>query len=201
MGYDDLKVTEANKFLVAVAGGERENCSVDDALVGGRGGGRGRALRRRRRLAQGPRRRRHDRGPAGLSVMAEPPRRPTIIDVAARAGVSKSLVSAGHAGDPRVAESSRLRIEETARELGYRTNWAARSPSTLRSGTVGVLVADLHNPWFVEIVDPLRTVLHDAGLDTLLTSAVTPGPRAGSGPAWTPARWRRCGPSRSRGWS
>ena len=67
--------------------------------------------------------------------MAEPPRRPTIIDVAARAGVSKSLVSLAMRGDPRVAESSRLRIEEAARELGYRTNWAARSLSTLRSGT------------------------------------------------------------------
>ena len=32
MGYDDLKVTEAKKFLVAVVGGERWNCSVDDAL-------------------------------------------------------------------------------------------------------------------------------------------------------------------------
>jgi DNA-binding LacI/PurR family transcriptional regulator len=108
-----------------------------------------------------------------------PVRRPTIIDVAAHAGVSKSLVSLAMRGDPRVAESSRLRIEEAARELGYRTNWAARSLSTLRSGTVGVLVADLHNPWFVEIVDPLRTVLHEAGLDTLLTSGVMPGPRAG----------------------
>jgi DNA-binding LacI/PurR family transcriptional regulator len=110
---------------------------------------------------------------------ASPGRRPTIIDVAARAGVSKSLVSLAMRGDPRVAESSRLRIEEAARELGYRTNWAARSLSTLRSGTVGVLVADLHNPWFVEIVDPLRTVLHEAGLDTLLTSGVMPGSRAG----------------------
>ena len=88
--------------------------------------------------------------------MGDPARRPTIIDVAARAGVSKSLVSLAMRGDPRVAESSRLRIEEAVRELGYRTNWAARSLSTLRSGTVGVLVADLHNPWFVEIVDPLR---------------------------------------------
>lgn len=111
--------------------------------------------------------------------MGEPTRRPTIIDVAARAGVSKSLVSLAMRGDPRVAESSRLRIEEAVRELGYWTNWAARSLSTLRSGTVGVLVADLHNPWFVEIVDPLRTVLHEAGLDTLLSSAVMPGPRAG----------------------
>jgi predicted dehydrogenase len=32
MGYDDLKVTEAKRFLVAVAGGERRNCSVHDAL-------------------------------------------------------------------------------------------------------------------------------------------------------------------------
>ena len=32
MGYDDLKVTEAKKFLVAVAGGERRSCSIDDAL-------------------------------------------------------------------------------------------------------------------------------------------------------------------------
>src|SRR4029453_14808780 len=32
MGYDDLKVTEARKFLVAVAGGGRRNCSVGDAL-------------------------------------------------------------------------------------------------------------------------------------------------------------------------
>jgi hypothetical protein len=32
MGYDDLKVIEAKKFLVAVTGGERQNCSIDDAL-------------------------------------------------------------------------------------------------------------------------------------------------------------------------
>ncbi|HET9555843.1 MAG TPA: hypothetical protein VFS70_01805, partial [Actinomycetota bacterium] len=30
--YDDLKVTEAKKFLVAVAGGERRSCSIDGAL-------------------------------------------------------------------------------------------------------------------------------------------------------------------------
>jgi DNA-binding LacI/PurR family transcriptional regulator len=116
-----------------------------------------------------------------LEPRPAPHRRPTIIDVAARAGVSKSLVSLAMRGDPRVGESSRRRIERAAAELGYRTNWAARSLSTLRSGTVGVLVADLHNPWFVEIVDPLRTVLHEAGLDTLLTSGVQPGPRAGEG--------------------
>jgi hypothetical protein len=31
MGYDDLKVVEAKKFLVAVAGGERRNSTIEDA--------------------------------------------------------------------------------------------------------------------------------------------------------------------------
>jgi hypothetical protein len=31
MGYDDLKVIEAKKFLAAVAGGERANATIDDA--------------------------------------------------------------------------------------------------------------------------------------------------------------------------
>src|SRR5215218_6615685 len=105
---------------------------------------------------------------------AAPARRPTIIDVAARAGVSKSLVSLAMRGDPRVAESSRLRIEEAARELGYRTNWAARSLSAVRSGAVGVLVADLRNPWSMDVVEAASQVLEEAGLTTLLTSAVLP---------------------------
>jgi hypothetical protein len=178
MGYDDLKVTEAKKFLVAVVGGERRNCSVDDALSAAEvvaAAERPPPTAAGRRSPPSPVRPRP--GGAGASWRSRRAGRPSSTGRPRR--VSKSLVSLAMRGDPRVAESSRLRIEEAARELGYRTNWAARSLSTLRSGTVGVLVADLHNPWFVEIVDPLRTVLHDAGLDTLLTSAVMPGPRAG----------------------
>ena len=108
--------------------------------------------------------------------MAEPatglPRRPTIRDVAERAGVSKSLVSLVMRGEPLVRDDKRRRVQEAAAELGYRTNWAARSLSALRSGTVGVLAADLRNPWSMDVVEAVGQALEEARLTTLLTSAV-----------------------------
>jgi DNA-binding LacI/PurR family transcriptional regulator len=111
--------------------------------------------------------------------VAGPPRRPTIRDVAERAGVSKSLVSLVMRGEPLVRDDKRRRVRQAAAELGYRTNWAARSLSAVRSGTVGVLAADLRNPWSMDIVEAVGRVLEEAGLTTLLTSAVLPMRAAG----------------------
>ena len=115
--------------------------------------------------------------------MAEPaaglPRRPTIRDVAERAGVSKSLVSLVMRGEPLVRDDKRRRVQQAAAELGYRTNWAARSLSAVRSGTVGVLAADLRNPWSMDIVEAVGRALEKARLTTLLTSAVLPSGAAG----------------------
>jgi DNA-binding LacI/PurR family transcriptional regulator len=105
---------------------------------------------------------------------AGPARRPTIRDVAERAGVSKSLVSLVMRGEPLVREDKRQRVLRAADELGYRPNWAARSLSAVRSGAVGVLVADLRNPWSMDVVEAVGQVLEGAGLTTLLTSAVLP---------------------------
>jgi DNA-binding LacI/PurR family transcriptional regulator len=111
--------------------------------------------------------------------VAGPLRRPTIRDVAERAGVSKSLVSLVMRGEPLVREDKRRRVEQAAAELGYRTNWAARSLSALRSGTVGVLAADLRNPWSMDVVEAIGRALEAARLATLLTSAVLPSSAAG----------------------
>jgi DNA-binding LacI/PurR family transcriptional regulator len=108
-------------------------------------------------------------------------RRPTIRDVAARAGVSKSLVSLVMRGEPMVREEKRLRVQQAADELGYRMNLAARSLSDPRSKTVGVLVADLRNPLLVDIVERASQVLEEEGLSTLLIGAVIP-PRLSAGP-------------------
>jgi len=99
-------------------------------------------------------------------------RRPTIRDVAERAGVSKSLVSLVMRGEPMVREDKRRRVKQAADELGYRTNLAARSLSNVRTKTVGVLVADLRNPLLVEIVERACQVFEGDGLGTLLISAV-----------------------------
>lgn len=96
--------------------------------------------------------------------------RPTIHDVASRAGVSKSLVSLALRGSPKVSEASRTLILEAAAELGYRPNAAARSLADRRSRTIGVLILDLHNPVFAEILDGVQTEVRRQGFSTMLVS-------------------------------
>lgn len=98
-------------------------------------------------------------------------RPPTIRDVADRAGVSKSLVSLVLRGSDQVRPEKREAVLRAVRDLGYRPNSAARSLSEQRSRTVGVLLNDLRNPWFVDMLDGLNSLLHDNGLHMLLADA------------------------------
>jgi len=96
---------------------------------------------------------------------------PTIRDVAEQAGVSKSLVSLVLRGSEQVRPEKREAVLRAVRELGYRPNAAARSLSEQRTRTVGVLLNDLRNPWFVDLLDGLNSLLHDNGLRMLLADA------------------------------
>ncbi|MEU0243369.1 LacI family DNA-binding transcriptional regulator [Streptomyces sp. NPDC006235] len=98
-------------------------------------------------------------------------RPPTIRDVAERAGVSKSLVSLVLRGSDQVRPEKREAVLRAAQELGYRPNAAARSLSEQRTRTVGVLLNDLRNPWFVDLLDGLNSLLHANGLQMLLADA------------------------------
>lgn len=92
----------------------------------------------------------------------------TILDVAARAGVSKSAASLALRGTGYVSEAKRRAVLEAAAALGYRPNAAARAMGSRRSGIVGLILDDLRNPWFVPAVEGLSAALHDAGLRPLL---------------------------------
>jgi DNA-binding LacI/PurR family transcriptional regulator len=96
--------------------------------------------------------------------------KPTIHDVAARAGVSKSLVSLALRQSPKVSPASRAAILAAASELGYRTNAAARSLADRRSRTIGVLVLDLHNPIFAQILDGVQTEVRSHGYSVMLVT-------------------------------
>lgn len=97
----------------------------------------------------------------------------TIRDVAARAGVSKSLVSLVLQGDRRVSEARRRAVQQAMDDLGYRPNSRARALSRNRSDTVGVLLNDLRNPWFVDLLAGLATTLHGSGLSPVLADSHT----------------------------
>lgn len=96
--------------------------------------------------------------------------KPTIRDVALRAGVSKSLVSLALRGSDRVSPASRQAIERAAAELGYRTNAAARSLAARHSHVLGVLLLDLHNPISADVVDGVRATATQRGYRTLLVT-------------------------------
>jgi DNA-binding LacI/PurR family transcriptional regulator len=91
-------------------------------------------------------------------------RPPTIIDVAASAGVSKSLVSMVMRGDPGVSDARRSAVLAAASALGYRPNRAAAILAGTRTRTIGVIVDDFRNPWFVPMLDGVRAALAPHGL-------------------------------------
>lgn len=98
-------------------------------------------------------------------------RPPTIRQVAERAGVSKSLVSLVLQGSTKVGDAKRAAVLAAIDELGYRPNTAARNLSAHRTNTVGVLLNDLRNPWFVDCLDGIASVLHTNGLRMFLADA------------------------------
>ncbi|MEK9663690.1 MAG: LacI family DNA-binding transcriptional regulator [Candidatus Nanopelagicales bacterium] len=97
-------------------------------------------------------------------------RRPTLHDVAARAGVSKSLVSLALRNSPKVSPASRAAILTAAEELGYRPNRTASSLVQQRTHTIGVHILDLHNPVFAEILDGVHEAARQHEYSTLLVT-------------------------------
>lgn len=102
-----------------------------------------------------------------------PLRQPTIRDVAERAQVSKSLVSLVLRGAPHVSDTRRQVVLQAIADLGYRPNAHARGLSRTKSDTVGVLLNDLRNPWFVDLLEGLVATLHAAGLSPVLADSHT----------------------------
>lgn len=95
---------------------------------------------------------------------------PTIIDVAARAGVSKSLVSLVLRDAPHVSDDSRRRVKEAAAALGYRPNAMARGLVERRSRVIGVVLSDFTNPFFAEVAVSLQAAAAEHGLHAVFNT-------------------------------
>jgi DNA-binding LacI/PurR family transcriptional regulator len=89
--------------------------------------------------------------------MTETTRKPTINDVAAKAGVSKSLVSLVMRNANSVSDRRRAAVLAAAEELGYRPNANARSLVSQKTHVVGVTVSDFRNPFFTDVVEGITT--------------------------------------------
>jgi LacI family transcriptional regulator len=96
-----------------------------------------------------------------------PPRRVTIVDVARHAGVSTTTVSKVLRNAYGASPSMRARVRRAMDELGYRPHAAARGLRG-QTYTIGVMVPDLRNPFFPDILDGLTEWLGNTDYQVLL---------------------------------
>ena len=90
--------------------------------------------------------------------------RVTMLDVAQRAGVSKASVSR-FIGDDRalLSDAIALRIEQAIKQLGYRPNQMARGLKRGRTRLIGMLVADIRNPYSIAVMHGVETACRQHG--------------------------------------
>ena len=95
----------------------------------------------------------------------------TAADVAARAGVSRSAVSRAFTPGASVSRDVRARVFDTATRLGYRVNRLAQSLIIARSNIVGLVCADLQQPFHAECLATLSAALLADGFQCMLLNA------------------------------
>jgi DNA-binding LacI/PurR family transcriptional regulator len=94
--------------------------------------------------------------------------------VAQALGISQSSVSRAFTRDASISPAMRARIVQAADQLGYKPNAIARSLITRRTNIVGIVMANLTNPFYPEVLEQLTIRLQAGGRQTLLFN-VPPG--------------------------
>ena len=106
------------------------------------------------------------------------PARPTISDVAERAGVSTATVSRVLAGIGRSRPDTSAAVIAAVEALGYRPSGVARSLRMQRTRTFGLIVSDIQNPFFPELVQAADDAARALDYSILLGSAAFDEKRA-----------------------
>jgi LacI family transcriptional regulator len=94
--------------------------------------------------------------------------RVTLLDIAADAGVSRATVSLVIRDVPSVAASTRKRVQKSIKRLGYIYHRGAASLRMRQSHAIGLIVSDITNPFFAEVIVAIEDRLASERLVTLL---------------------------------
>lgn len=104
-----------------------------------------------------------------MATPLDTPRRATILEVAKEAGASKTSVSRYFGGErERLSQGLQWRIASAAERLGYRPNQMARGLKGGHSRLVGMLVADIRNPFSVAVMHGVEQTCRAGGFSLLV---------------------------------
>ena len=95
----------------------------------------------------------------------------TIKDIARQAGVAPSVVSRALNNKYGVKEETKELIQKIARELDYYPNTAARSLVTRKTGTIGIMMADISEPYYSQIIKGMEFVASQTGYTLLFSNS------------------------------
>jgi DNA-binding LacI/PurR family transcriptional regulator len=95
----------------------------------------------------------------------------TIYDVARLAGVAPSTVSRAFARPGRVNTETAARIRAAAAELGYRVNPLARALSTSRTQMLALVISDVTNPFYAELISGAQSAANEVDYTVVLVDA------------------------------
>lgn len=98
-------------------------------------------------------------------------RRPTILDVAAHAGLSKSTVSLVLKNSPQIKPETAALVRQSMQAVGYVYNRAAANLRSSETGLVGLVINDLRNPFFTEFAASFQMALFARGYATVIANS------------------------------
>ena len=96
-------------------------------------------------------------------------KRITLKDIAKKVGVSQMTVSRVLNNRPDVNPLTRDRIQEMVREMGYVPNTNARALKGAKTNRIGIVVSDIRNPFYSELVGDLEDIAGEYGLSVIVT--------------------------------
>lgn len=97
----------------------------------------------------------------------------TIKDIASAAGVSLATVSRVINNGPKVGDATRERVKKIMDEMGYRPNANARALVTQRNPAIGVVIAELHDPFFASLAHGIETLCRTSNIQILMSAGST----------------------------
>lgn len=94
----------------------------------------------------------------------------TIYQVSELAGVSLATVSRVMNNNARVSEKTTAKVKAAMEQLGYRPNSVAQSLASNRTNSVGILVSELHGPFYGAMMSSIETQLRSAAKHAIIAA-------------------------------